>query len=64
MAPHTPVLLPGKSHGRSSLGGYSPWGRKESDTTEQLHFQFSSFELCIPSDLTPKFVSFPIKNTV
>ena len=23
----TPVLLPGKSHGRRSLVGYSPWGR-------------------------------------
>ena len=33
----TPVLLPGESHGRRSLVGYSPWGRKESDTTEQLH---------------------------
>jgi len=22
----TPVLLPGKSHGRRSLGGCSPWG--------------------------------------
>ena len=33
----TPVLLPGKSHGRRSLVGYSPWGHKESDTTEQLH---------------------------
>ena len=32
----TPVLLPGKSHGWRSLVGYSPWGRKESDTTEQL----------------------------
>ena len=30
----TPVFLPGKSHGRRSLVGYSPWGRKESDTTE------------------------------
>ena len=30
----TPVLLPGKSHGRRSLVGCSPWGRKESDTTE------------------------------
>ena len=30
----TPVLLPGKSHGWTSLVGYSPWGRKESDTTE------------------------------
>ena len=37
----TPVLLPGKSHGRRSLVGSSPWGRKESGTTERLHFQFS-----------------------
>ena len=37
----TPVLLPGKSHGRRSLVGCSPWGRQESDTTEQLHFHFS-----------------------
>ena len=29
----TPVLLPGKSHGRRSLLGYSPWGHKESDQT-------------------------------
>ena len=36
----TSVLLPGKSHGQRSLVGYSPWGRKESDTTEQLHFFF------------------------
>ena len=40
MAP-TPVLLPGKSHGRRSLVGCSAWGREESDTTEQLHFHFS-----------------------
>ena len=39
----TPVLLPGKSHGRSSLVGYSPWGHKELDTTEWLHFHFHSF---------------------
>ena len=30
----SPVFLPGKSHGQRSLAGYSPWGRKESDTTE------------------------------
>ena len=34
----TPVLLPGKFHGWRSLVGYSPWGHKESDTTERLHF--------------------------
>ena len=37
----TPVLLPGKSHGWRSLVGCSPWGCKELDTTEQLHFHFS-----------------------
>ena len=30
----TPVFLPGEPHGQRSLMGYSPWGRKESDTTE------------------------------
>ena len=33
-----PVLLPGKFHGWRSLVGYSPWGRKELDMTEQLHW--------------------------
>ena len=37
----TPVLLPGKSHGRRSLVGCSPWCHEESDTTERLHFDFS-----------------------
>ena len=37
----TPVLLPGKSHGWRSLVGCSPWGCKELDTTEWLHFHFS-----------------------
>ena len=37
----TPVLLPGKSHGRRSLVGCSPWGCEELDTTERLHFHFS-----------------------
>ena len=36
----TPVLLPRKFHGWRNLVGYSPWGLKESDTTEQLHFHF------------------------
>ena len=36
----TPVLFPGKSHAQKSLVGYSPWGHKESDTTERLHFHF------------------------
>ena len=34
MATHSSIL----AHGGRSLVGYSPWGRKESDMTEQLHF--------------------------
>ena len=37
----TPILLPGKSHGRRSLVSCSPWGRWGLDTTEWLHFHFS-----------------------
>ena len=37
----TPVFLPGEFHGLRSLVGYSPWGRKELDMTEQLHFHIS-----------------------
>ena len=33
----TPVLLPGKSHGQTSLMGYSSWGHKELDMTELLN---------------------------
>ena len=40
MAPHSSTLA-WKSHGQRSLVGCSPWGHKESDMTEQLHFQFS-----------------------
>ena len=37
----TPVLLPGKSHGRRSLEGCGPWGCWGLDTTERLHFHLS-----------------------
>ena len=39
MATHFSILT-WKSHGWRSLVGYSPWGHKESDVTEQLHFPF------------------------
>ena len=34
----SPIFLPGESQGQRSLVGCSPWGRKESDTTDELHF--------------------------
>ena len=39
----TPVRLPGESHGQRSLEGYSLWGCKESDTTEQLTVSLSLY---------------------
>ena len=36
----TPLFLPRKSHGHRSLVGYSPWGRKEADATEQLTLSY------------------------
>ena len=71
----TPVFLPGKSHGLRMLVGNSPWGRKESHTTKQLHFTqttrycaqitnavgflFSLFFLCFILD---SFYYFVFKN--
>ena len=37
----TPVFWPGEFHGERNLAGYSPWGRRESDTTK-----------CLPLSLT------------
>ena len=41
----TKVLSPEKASGRRSLVAYSPWGLKECDTTERLHFSFSLQDL-------------------
>ena len=46
MANHSSTLawkIPGKSHGQRSLVGYSPWGPRQLDTTEQLHFLSFTF---------------------
>ena len=67
----TPVLLPGKSHGQRTLVGYSPWGHKQSDTTERLHIHIhihtnppivqmkkteaQSGKICGPSHLVSKW---------
>ena len=43
----TPVFLPGKSHGHRSLVDYSPWGHKESDTTEVTENTHIYVRVCI-----------------
>ena len=54
----TPVFLPGKFHGQRSLVGYSPRGRKESDTSEQR-----SLLLCSIKDLYPGYVKNSYSST-
>ena len=46
----TPLFLPGEFHGQRSLAGYSSWGCKESDTTEQLtHTHAAAFQAPLSS---------------
>ena len=47
----TPVLLPGKSHGRRSLVGCSPSDRYELDLTEWLHFPTLEKEMATHSSV-------------
>ena len=46
----TPVLFPGESPGQRSLAGYSPWGHRESDTTEQLSTAHPSQDITFGGD--------------
>ena len=43
----TPVFLPGKFCSQRSLMGYSPWGRKESDTAEWLSMHILYVCVCV-----------------
>ena len=57
----TPVVLPGESPQTEEPGGlYSPWGCKELDTTERLHFHFVSISIqplsCVRIFVTPRTV--------
>ena len=58
----TPVLLPGNSHGWRSMVGYSPWGHKESDMTEQLLFLFLRTQTLHPLPIMRKLGN--IKSTM
>ena len=51
-----PVFLPGKFHRQRSLASYSPWSRKEYDTTKRLSTSTGSTAgtlscVCLPSEL-------------
>ena len=50
----TPVFSPGESHRQRSQAGYNPWGRKESDRTEQLSTTLSLYSLKLRCPLVQK----------
>ena len=55
----SPVFLPGESHRQRSLVGYSPWGHKELDTTEQLSSRWRKKyrgDTCIPPVCTSHYL--------
>ena len=58
----TPVLVPGKFHGWRSLVGYSPWGQKQLDMTDQLHSLLGELEARIPSILAQWFLPSDLTN--
>ena len=62
MAPHSRTLA-GKFHGLRSLVGYRPWRRKESDTTEGLHFHFPYCTLSLRRALRVLPQPFCLRNT-
>ena len=55
----TSIFLPGEFHGQRSLAGYSPWGHKESDMTEQL---ILIYLLLLPYQKTKIMASGPITS--
>ena len=48
----TPVFLPGEFHGQRNLVDSSPWGLRESDTTEQLTLHINIWGLRVTSTRT------------
>ena len=59
----TPVFLPAESHGQRSLTGYSPWGHKESDATEETEnacmYEYVRFEKSLCLDFCLNFRNWP-----
>ena len=58
----TPVFLPRKFHGQRSLVGYSPWGRKESEMTEQLTHIHTTYVILDNSPTPSVSYTLPIKK--
>ena len=60
-----PAFLPGEPHGQRSQVGYSPWGHKESNTTERLstHTEVNlSYIYSLKKKFTFYIIVFPAKQ--
>ena len=55
----TSEILSGEFHGQRSLPGYSPWGHKESEMTEQLTLSLLQFQNCSVRGGPVRGLSFP-----
>ena len=55
----TPVFLPGKSHRQRKLAGYSTWGHKELDTTEQLTHTHKVWVVMFSLSFVSRYFLFP-----
>ena len=58
----TPVFLPGESHGQRNKVGYSPWGYKDSDSTEATENN-TQYDLPVANPSLWNWDPFPIINT-
>ena len=58
----SPIILPGKFHEQRNLAGYSPWSRKESDTTEHTHTYIYTY-IYVYTCITEPLCSAPETNT-
>ena len=59
----TAVLFPGESHGQRTLAGYSPWGHRESDTTEYLTAEAGWTGCCSVAKSRPTLQPHGLKHT-
>ena len=60
-----PVFLPGESHAQRNLVGYSPWGCKESDMTEQLYLLLHTYiQMDLKTNDSLLFLNISLKHKI
>ena len=60
----TPISLSGELHGQRSLAGYSPWGHKVSDMTENKQHKGTLWETLLINNFQWEILSLPVNLTL